>query len=259
MVAAMPLGDRLRVSQGRFEEVKAMTQEHSIPVFDWFSNQFTVDARSDFIEQVGPVLVSLMQPGHHVLDLCCGAGAISFFLEDQGARVTGLDLAPGLISIAQEEAARRGSQITFIQGDALTYPLGEGEYDLIVCFGNAVLDFPHDQISQFRDRVHRALTPEGHFVLEYRDGVMRVLAMSEPREVIEDGADGQIKRRFREYDPERGVYTSEYDHLATGEHYEATGYIYTAPLLRVIMETRFDLDRSLRLGESSFMDIYLRP
>jgi hypothetical protein len=82
--------------------------------------------------------------------------------------------------------------------------------------------------------------------------------MSEPPEVIEEGAEGQIERRFKAYDPERGAYVSEYRHLATGQYHEGIGYVYTGPLLRVIMEIGFDFDRSIRLSEGSFMDIYVR-
>jgi len=235
-----------------------MIQDKSIPVFDWFSNQHTIEARAKFLEQVGSVLISLFQPGDRVLDLCCGAGAIAFFLEDQGASVTGIDLAPGLIAMAREEATKRRSRITFIRGSVLTGSLGNEEYDLAVCLGNAIMDFPHQDFSRFRDRVHQALKPGGRFAVGYRDGVLRVMTMSEPKEVIEEGAEGQIKRRFREYDPARGAYLSEYRHLVTGQVYEATGYVYTGPILRVLLEVGFDFDRSIRLSESSFLDVFVK-
>ncbi len=235
-----------------------MIQDKSIPVFDWFSNQHTIEARAKFLEQVGSVLTSLFQPGDRVLDLCCGAGAIAFFLEDQGASVTGIDLAPGLIAMAREEATKRRSRITFIRGSVLTGSLGNEEYDLAVCLGNAIMDFPHQDFSRFRDRVHQALKPGGRFAVGYRDGVLRVMTMSEPKEVIEEGAEGQIKRRFREYDPARGAYLSEYRHLVTGQVYEATGYVYTGPILRVLLEVGFDFDRSIRLSESSFLDVFVK-
>jgi len=235
-----------------------MTSDECIPVFDWFSNQFTVEARAGFLEQFGSVLTSLFQPGDRVLDLCCGAGAIAHFLEDQGAHVTGIDFAPTLISMARTEAARRGSQTTFIQGNVLTIALGSEEYDLAVCLGNAVLDFPHQSFRRFRDSVHRALKPGGRFAVGYRDGVLRVLAMREPANVIEEGAEGPIERRFKEYDPVRGAFVSEYRHLVTGQVYEATGYVYTGPVLRLLLEAEFDFDRSIRLGEGSFLDLYVK-
>jgi len=235
-----------------------MTQDKSIPVFDWFSNQHTIEARAEFLEQVGSVLNSLFQPGDCVLDLCCGAGAIAFFLEDHGASVTGIDFAPGLIAMAREEAIKRRSRTTFIRGDVLTGSLGNEEYDLAVCLGNAIMDFPHQDFSRFRDRVHQALKPGGRFAIGYRDGVLRVMTMSEPKEVIEEGAEGQIQRLFKEYDPARGAYVSEYRHLVTGQVYEATGYVYTGPMMRVLLEVGFDFDRSIRLSESSFLDVFVK-
>jgi hypothetical protein len=87
---------------------------------------------------------------------------------------------------------------------------------------------------------------------------MRVLAMREPAHVIEEGAEGQIERRFQEYDPVRGAYVSEYRHLVTGQVYEAAGYIYTGPVLRLLLEDGFGFDRSVRLGEASFLDIFVK-
>jgi ubiquinone/menaquinone biosynthesis C-methylase UbiE len=235
-----------------------MMADESIPVFDWFSNQFTLEARASFLEQFGQVLTSLFQPGDHVLDLCCGAGAVALYLAEHGAQVTGIDLAPGLIAMAREETARRGSQSTFIQGNVLTSSLGNEEYDLAVCLGNAVLDFPPQEFPRFGDSVCRALKPRGRFALGYRDGVLRVLAMREPAHVVEEGAEGQIERWFKAYDPVRGAYLSEYRHLVTGEVYEGTGYVYTGPILRILLEAGFDFDRSVRLGEGSFLDLYVK-
>jgi SAM-dependent methyltransferase len=235
-----------------------MTQEQPIPVFDWFSNQFTVEGRAESLTHLGPHLVSLIQSGDRVLDLCCGAGGVSFFLEEQGAQVTGIDLAPGLIALAREEATRRRSQASFSQGNALTHDLGSDAYDLVVCLGNPIENFPHKQFSRFRDKVHRALKPAGRLAIEYRDGVLRFLAMSDPEEVVEEGATGQIVRRFKEYDPELGAFMAELRHLASGETYEATAYLYTGPMIHLMMEDAFELERSIRLSKSGFLDVYLK-
>jgi ubiquinone/menaquinone biosynthesis C-methylase UbiE len=235
-----------------------MTKTKSIPVHDWFSNQHTIEARAEFVEQIGSVLTSLFQPGDRVLDLCCGTGAIAFFLEDQGANVTGIDFALTLIAMARKEATKRRSRITFIQGNVLTGPLGNEEYDLAVCLGNAVIDFPHQDFSRFRDRVYQALKSGGRFAVEYRDGVLRVMTMSEPKKVIEEGAEGQIERRFKRYDPARGAFVAEYRHLVTGQVYEATGYVYTGPMMRLLLEVGFAFERSIRLSESRFLDIFVK-
>ena len=227
-------------------------------VFDWFSNQATVQARADFVAEIDPYLAPLIRPGDRVLDLCCGAGPVAFYLEEQGARVTGIELASVPLALAREEASRRGSKVGFVQADALSHDLGESVYDLVVCLGNAISDFPHQSFPRFRDRVAEALMPQGRLAIEYRDGLMRVAQMSEPREVVEQGAEDQIRRRFIKYDPVLGAYLSEYRNLTTGEAYQCPGYIYTGPLIRIVLESRFRLERSVQLGEARFLDIYAR-
>jgi SAM-dependent methyltransferase len=234
-----------------------MTPEQPIAPFDWFANQFTSTRREEFIEKIYPSMSAYLKPGDRVVDLCCGAGPIAIFLEEQGAHVTGIDLAPGLIALARQEAVKRGVKTTFIQASVLTYPLGKEIDDLAVCFGNAIIDFPHSCFPQFRDRVFEALKPGGYFILEYIDGLQRVAFMSEPKEVVEQGVDSQILRRFIEYDPAMSAYKVAYRRLSTGETYECTEYIYVGPLIRLLLEARFEFVQSIRL-EHSFMDVYLK-
>jgi len=233
-----------------------MTQDQPIPPFDWFANQFTIESRAELVARIGPRLVSLLNHGDCVLDLCCGAGPVAFFLEEQGAHVTGIDFAPSLIAMARQEAVRRHSQTEFIHANVLTHPLGNKEYDLAVCLGNAILDFPHGSFPKFRDRVFQTLKIGGRFAIGYRDGLLRVLDMSEPPEVVEQGSEGRIRRRFKEYDPALGAYKMEYRHLSRNQTFDYTGYVYTAPLIRIVMETRFEFEQSIRLDKASFLDIY---
>jgi SAM-dependent methyltransferase len=234
-----------------------MIQDQPILPFDWFANQFTSQRREEFIESIYPYLKPYLNPGDRVLDLCCGAGSIDIFLEEQGAQVTGIDLAPYLITLAGQEAAKRGAKAEFVQANVLNYALGKGIYDLAVCFGNAILDFPHQSFPRFRDRVFDSLKPGGYFVLEYIDGLQRVAFLSEPREVVEEGLDSQIVRRFIEYDPVTSTYRMEYHRLSTNERCEITEYIYTGPLIRLLIEVRFEFVQSVRL-DHSFMDVYLK-
>jgi SAM-dependent methyltransferase len=234
-----------------------MTQEQPIAPFDWFANQFTSTRREEFIEKIYPHMKAYLKPGDRVVDLGCGAGSITIFLEEQGAQITGIDLAPGLIALARKEAVKRGAKADFIQANVLNYPLEEGIYDLAVCFGNPLTDFPHQSFPKFRDRVFDALKPGGHFILEYIDGLKRVAFMSEPKEVVEQGVDSQIVRRFKGYDPATSTYTMEYQRLSTNETYECTEYVYVGPLVRLLMEMKFELVQSIEL-DHSFMDVYIK-
>lgn len=232
-----------------------MPKDQPIAPFDWFANQFTDKRREEFIEKIYPHMKAYLKPGDRVVDLCCGAGSISVFLEEQGAQVIGIDLAPGLIALARQEAITRGANVDFIEANVLTYPLGEEIYDLAVCFGNPITDFPHQVFPQFRDRVFEALKPGGYFVLEYIDGLQRVAFISDPKEVVEEGVDSQIVRRFKGYDPATSAYTMEYRRMSTNEMCECTEYVYVGPLIRLLIEARFEFVQSIRLGHS-FLDVY---
>ena len=234
-----------------------MTQFHLIAPFDWFANQFTSERREEFIEKIYPHMKAYLNPGDRVVDLCCGAGSITIFLEEQGAQIIGIDLAPYLITLAREEAVNRGAKANFIQDSVLNSPLGEGIYDLVVCFGNAITDFPHRSFPRLRDRVFDALKPGGYFILEYIDGLKRVAFMSERKEVVEEGFDSQIVRRFKRYDPANSAYTMEYRRLSTNETYECTEYVYVGPLIRLLMEVKFEFVQSIKL-DHSFMDVYIK-
>jgi SAM-dependent methyltransferase len=235
-----------------------MTQDQPINVFDWFANQFTSGRREEFIEKIYPHVKPYLKPNDRVVDLGCGAGSITIFLEEQGALITGIDLAPGLISLARQEASKQGAKVNFIQANVLNYPLGEEVYDLAVCFGNPLTDFPHKRFPGFRDGVFSALKPGGHFILEYIDGLERVAWLSEQKEVIEQGYDSQIIRRFKGYDPAISAYKMEYRRLSTEEVYEVTEYVYVGPLIRLLMEVRFEFIQSIQL-DHSFLDVYLKP
>ena len=70
-----------------------------------------------------------------------------------------------------------------------------------MCFSNPLTDFPHQSSPEFRDRVFNGLKSGGHFILEYIDGLKQVASMSEPKEVVEQGVDSLVARRFKGYDP----------------------------------------------------------
>ena len=71
--------------------------------------------------------------GTAVLDLCCGSGCIgvTVALDCPGVRVTCADLSADALSLAQENAARLGAEVCFVQGDLLA-PCGDKAYRMIL-------------------------------------------------------------------------------------------------------------------------------
>ena len=55
------------------------------------------------------------------LDVGCGAGVFSVWLAEQGMDVTGIDVIPEAIAMAQARANEHRVHVTFINGDLFTY------------------------------------------------------------------------------------------------------------------------------------------
>ena len=68
-----------------------------------------------------------------ILDIGCGTGSLSVVLARLGHKVTGIDLSPKMISLAQEKATMHGYQIEFQVMDAAFPRLPHKQFDVIVC------------------------------------------------------------------------------------------------------------------------------
>jgi len=90
---------------------------------------FLADAVSLFERQLRP----LCEPGSHVLDLCCGAGHFSAWLEERGYRVTGVDASRSML----EFAAAKTQEAAFVHADMSHFELPE-VCDAAVCFYNSL-------------------------------------------------------------------------------------------------------------------------
>jgi 2-polyprenyl-6-hydroxyphenyl methylase/3-demethylubiquinone-9 3-methyltransferase len=72
--------------------------------------------------------------GKHVLDVGCGGGLLSEAMARAGANVTGIDLAPLTIEVAELHALGSGARVRYVrqsaEGHALEHPQA---YDVITC------------------------------------------------------------------------------------------------------------------------------
>jgi 2-polyprenyl-3-methyl-5-hydroxy-6-metoxy-1,4-benzoquinol methylase len=101
--------------------------------------------------------------GKQILDMGCGEGELSTQLARLGARVTGIDISPELIRVAQRRAELDGvqNQTEFLVWNILEKPLPENRFDLITC--SAVLH--HVDIRQFLPVLWASLRPGGVAVM----------------------------------------------------------------------------------------------
>jgi 2-polyprenyl-6-hydroxyphenyl methylase/3-demethylubiquinone-9 3-methyltransferase len=97
--------------------------------------------------------------GKTALDVGCGAGLLTEPLARMGARVTGLDAAPELISVAQTHAAGQGLEIDYRAADLFDI---EGRFDLITAL--EVVEHVGEP-GQFIKALARRLAPGGLLIL----------------------------------------------------------------------------------------------
>lgn len=98
----------------------------------------------------------------HILDLGCGPGGWSQSLAEHyapGARVIGLDLAPGMLDVARRD---RGDGVHWICGDATALPLASAGLDLV--FSNLALQWCPDLDAALAE-LHRTLRPGGRALI----------------------------------------------------------------------------------------------
>ena len=112
-------------------------------------------------------------PGR-VLDVACGTGDVSFRLHElfPEALITGLDLSPGMLSIAARKLASMDApakeRISFMEGDSLRMPFADDTFDMVtVAYGVRNFERLEDGYREMR----RVLKP---------GGVLCVIELSEP-------------------------------------------------------------------------------
>lgn len=77
--------------------------------------------------------VARIRAGERVLDLATGTGITAIAARERGAKVTGSDLTPELIAVAQKKAHDAGfNDIDFQQGDAEALPFADASFDVVL-------------------------------------------------------------------------------------------------------------------------------
>jgi SAM-dependent methyltransferase len=132
--------------------------------FDSVADFYVAGWRDQYDDAVSVALFNLLEPlrAAQVLDLACGHGRISRELARRGAQVVGLDLSGAMLDRARAIEAREGLEIRYVQGDAASPSVLEGEvFDTVVCsFGLSDIDDLDGAIAT----VARVLAPAGSFV-----------------------------------------------------------------------------------------------
>jgi SAM-dependent methyltransferase len=133
-----------------------------------------------------------LEPGVELLDLACGHGRIANPLAERGVRVTGLDATPLFLELAREDAAERGVEVEYVEGDMRSVPWVD-RFDRVLCWFTSFGYFSDEENRGVLAGVFRALKPGGVFLLEmnHRDNLLGRYA---DEVVVERGEDRMIDR-----------------------------------------------------------------
>lgn len=97
-----------------------------------------------------------------VVDLGCGPGQITSYLQRRGLQIEGLDLCEKMV----KEASERFPQISFEQGSMLELPYSDRSLVGVTGF-YAIVHFEPQELMQALGQIHRVLKPGGLGLLSY--------------------------------------------------------------------------------------------
>jgi ubiquinone/menaquinone biosynthesis C-methylase UbiE len=123
-----------------------------------------------------PILVELAQPrpSERVLDVACGTGIVARIAATRvgpGGTVVGIDLNPGMLSVARSVVSpdsRSGGQLQWQEASADKLPFPDGSFNVVYC--QLGLQFFADRPAALRE-MRRVLGTEGRLALMVWRGI----------------------------------------------------------------------------------------
>jgi SAM-dependent methyltransferase len=85
--------------------------------------------RSAWASLLSPLIPS---PPARIADVGCGTGSLAILLGDAGHSVSGIDVAPGMVTRARDKAAAAGVDADFQVGDAMAPPWPAATFDVVL-------------------------------------------------------------------------------------------------------------------------------
>ena len=140
------------------DAAKGETGEYNIERDDGKVNAHTIsDYTGTILDWNESERLGIQHAKGRVLDIGCGAGRVSLFLQEQGYDVVGIDLASGAI----EACKTRGLKKAYVMSaDELDFP--ESTFDTIIMYGNNFGILGEDpNIVNMLESLKRITTPEG--------------------------------------------------------------------------------------------------
>ena len=154
----------------------------------------------DYLAERTPVEIDRLEallalrPPLRILDLPCGQGRHAIELARRGYDVTGVDLSPFLLKVAEERARADGIRLHWLEGD-MRQPIAGEPFDVVLNLFTS-LGYFADEADDRKvvDAAAAMLVPGGRFLLEVINGE-RLMARFQEREWFTVGQAAVVERR----------------------------------------------------------------
>ena len=154
----------------------------------------------DYLAERTPVEIDRLEallalrPPLRILDLPCGQGRHAIELARRGYDVTGVDLSPFLLKVAEERARADGIRLHWLEGD-MRQPIAGERFDIVLNLFTS-LGYFADEADDRKvvDAAAAMLGPGGRFLLEVINGE-RLMARFQEREWFTVGQAAVVERR----------------------------------------------------------------
>ena len=155
-------------------------------------DQFLAERTPVEIDQLEALLA--LRPPKRILDLPCGQGRHASELARRGYDVTGVDLSPYMLKVAEERARAADVRARWLAGD-MREPVGGEKFDVVLNLFTS-LGYFADEADDRKvvDSAATMLVPAGRFVLEVINGE-RLMDQFQEREWFTVGQAAVVERR----------------------------------------------------------------
>ena len=165
----------------------------------------------DYDEWVSYLLALNDRHGHvplNIIDLGCGTGNLTLPLAKRGYQLTGVDLSPEMVTVAQDKALEVGLEVPFFVADLRTFSLPGQVFDTAIS-GCDVLNYLtlESELRQAFQAVHKLLVPGGLWLFDLNSA-------HKLSEIYGNQSYADLQNDFsyfwdNSYDPEKGIVTMD--------------------------------------------------
>ncbi|MFO8109520.1 MAG: class I SAM-dependent methyltransferase [Thermoplasmata archaeon] len=142
----------------------------TVDTYDAVANQYRERTLKEgdrrFQERMLSDTLEMLPSSPTILDLGCGDGRDTSFLDERDIHVTGLDLSKSMINLARQLFP----DCKFVRGNMAKTPFADDTFDC-VWSSASMIHFPKKDLSKVEKEIHRILKRNGLLVFSFKEGI----------------------------------------------------------------------------------------